>query len=259
MDQSGSREGAAAAAAPGLRPAGTLGLAAGSLLFVAAGLLGAAASWAVLEKAYPYFEMSPETAKLLEAQHGYTAEEGVRIVAELQWLKYSNQTIGIGVFGLCMGGMLSLAEGAASRSFARSAIGLLLGLVLGAFFGGLGGMAGTYAFDWISVDVPRFQMYPSVISDAVAWGIAGLGVGAAVALTSLRLHLVPRCTAAAMLAGVLLGLLHGPISALVFPMVNSETIVPDTSADRIFGMAMGAVLLGLLVAWSGRRSEPLAT
>jgi hypothetical protein len=177
----------------------------------------------------------------------------------MQWLKYSNQTLGIGVFGLCMGGLLSLAEGAASRSLTRCEIGLGIGLLVGALFGALGGAAGTYAYDRIAVDVPRMEMYPGIISDSVAWGVAGLGVGAAVALTSWRLHLVFPCTAAAMLGGVLLGILHGPLSAIVFPMVNSDTIVPDTSEDRILGLGMGAILIGALVAWGGQRSKPART
>ncbi|MSR58972.1 MAG: hypothetical protein EXS05_15230 [Planctomycetaceae bacterium] len=215
------------------------------MLMLCAGVLGVVLSWLLIEQFGSTFRV-PEwvTAGINYAPN---PEQSANITKYNRIIEFGNWPLRFAIFGALLGGLLSSA---AARS--RSATPVLIGALAGAALAGLGGAAvaalnqslpGDDAFkNWsesYQSAVPTFRI---ILIHGTGFAIAGIGVSLAVSLAMRRRDLVMRCVSHGLVAGLLGGMLFGPLSAVLMPAIE-ETLYPKEGANRLLWLAVPGLLM----------------
>lgn len=207
--------------------------------------------WGVLEVMPSVFEL-PEHLRELSGNAPGELQEELRRTA----LVVSNKNAAlslvmlISTLGLC----LTIAEVKLRRQGLRAIWGGLLAvLIAGAFAVGgaiLGGMLAA------SPSLPEDPLFRTILVQVAMFGLAGSGVGAAVAIATMLPILRPQLLAGSLTSGLLGGLLAGLIypfvSSILLPNARTEVLMPDPGVSRLLWLALVSCLSVLTVTSIGK-------
>ncbi len=169
-----------------------------------------------------------------------------------------NATVGMGILGLLMAGLLGAGEAAARRFERRALIGLAVGTVLGTVVGCMGGLLGQTLVEQLRLTRSLVPITQTTLAQICTLGMLGLGVGtAAGAARGSRRRLLTFAGAGAA-SGILAGLLFPVACASVLYGVETEGITIPGGVLGGRSDTWGLVLwTGLLVAAVGLIIPPI--
>lgn len=233
-----------------------LDLAGGMCAFLAAGLVGGALAWAVVQH---FDEPFPRPAI---ASRNPSPEQ----LAAVRRAEFGNVAFVFAVFGAIVSAGFVVTEGIARKRPVFAALGLLVAAGLGGAFGAGAGAAVKIAYeyplpdswdDWIRNPNFPFQMVKTMAVHGIGWGIVGLGIGLGLALPTGRARVFFRAPFAALIGGMISALVYGFVVALLFKTAQTDLMVPRGTWNRLAWFLVTAGLMGLVVGGLGK--SPKAT
>jgi hypothetical protein len=205
-----------------------IGVAAGVAAFVAIGRYGAS------------FQLPPEIRRLA-AQERPTLEEWALINAAEIKQTYQNTALSVAILGGVAGAFLGLAAGLRRRTFRASTGGMVGGVLLGAAFGAAGGLLELYVAYWLwPMDFER--TFKTMATHSIAFLAIGAGIGLAAGLTARR---VGASLGVILAASLIAGLVYPGLAAAMFPIANTDAVVPRTFGPLLLWTVMPLALMGL--------------
>lgn len=223
------------------------------VLYVAASLIGGLAAFAGIER----FGRSLEPKRAAEigiaagVGAGMTPEQAAAEEAYLRKRDYTNTTLSLALFGLAAGAFLGIAAGM-TREAAGAVIGLFCGASAGAAFGALGGAAEVYVYRlWGYRTDPLFR---AMAGQAIAFFLAGSGIGLGAGLPVRR---ALRIAAAAAAAGLLAGVIYPGLAAALFPISDTNSLVPEGTGPLLLWTLLPAGLMGLTAARASAKASAM--
>jgi hypothetical protein len=85
---------------------------------------------------------------------------------------------------------------------------------------------------------------------AAAWSVTATGVAMTTAVASKHYRGLPRLLIAAVLAGLTSAMLFVPLATILFPLQNSDMLVPAEFTGRLLFVSLAGMLMGLAAASS---------
>lgn len=208
-------------------------------------MIGAAITWWPAHqryRVYPFIGMPSVVAELAQ-QENLTEIEKRRVGLFKFETRAGDVGVVLALFGLGVGVAFGLGVGIARRSIASGLVGMLL---LGAV-GASAGYGAGFASEWIFEDIHSRQMASSNMKTSVVhgvgFGIIGLALGLCFPHDSLRTRLLRALCGA--LGGVVAGLIFVRACGAVFPLANTNFVVPKGAYPRLLWFEVGAVFIAL--------------
>lgn len=229
------------------------GLAAGPIVLLIAGLVGAGIAWPLVMHFDQFFLISEELRAL---NPPYSDEAAARIDEEERSVGYLNAMLTFGLFGLATAGTFGLTEGLMRRSAKITVVGILGGGIVGALAGVAAGVAAQFVRLQLAMR-PLDDGYKALAIHAIAWIVVGAGLGIAVGMLAGRRAVLFRTGAAGAVAGLVAAVLYSPLAAVLFPLQNSELLLPAGSLNRLLWVSLAGALIGLAVGRAGKRGIAL--
>lgn len=217
-------------------------------LFLGVGLLAGAVAFVAIARYGSYFQLPAHVERLLDRDE-LTRAEFDQIEDASRVRDYRNTALSVAILGGVAGGVLGLAAGLRRKTAAAAAGGLIGGVVLGAAFGGLGGLTELFAaYRLWPLDIER--TFKTMAAHSTAFLIAGVGIGLGAGLAARRVrHSLGVVLAAALVAG----LVYPGLAAFLFPVANTDLVVPDAFGPLLLWTVMPLALMGLAL---GRTRAP---
>jgi hypothetical protein len=239
--------------APAAAHAPILHLSAGPVSGVLFALLGGAVAWLILFACYPVFVVPPE---LVAFGPSATPEQAKALDAARILVNQRNSILALTLAGALLGGSLTLAEGVVRRSIKTIVLGGMFSVIAGALFGGIGGFLGELT--GLLVQSPRdpSSLVAALAMQIVSLAVLGAGVGLGLGASAGDTRTAARCLIAGLLAGAFAGLCYPVIVSFAMPMARTELIVPLSSDNRLFWIALTAAFLGLIIPGIGGQRPP---
>lgn len=134
---------------------------------------------------------------------------------------YRNTALSVAILGGVAGGLFGLAAGLTRGMFVATA-GFVGGTLLGILFGGMAGTVELFAAYriWpIGID----SSYKAMATHSIAYLIVGAAVGVAAGLAARR---VRASLGVVLAAAVIAGLIYPGVAAHLFPVENTDAVVP---------------------------------
>ena len=230
-------------------------LATGPLVGLLIALLAGAFCWVLLETIFPVFVISERLANL-------PTPAPVEDLAELEMANRQaarrNAILFLGILGAVVGGSLAVGEGVLRRSGRIVLTAVLIGTAVAAVFGGLAGLNGHMAFDFHRPIEGLSPLAKTIRTQAAMLATFGLGIGMAVGMVSGRGRIALTCIVGGLLAGVLAGIVYPMLTAICFPGLATESVVPSQAIGRVVWIAVLTGLAGLIIpgVTRQRKSRP---
>ncbi len=209
-------------------------------LFLGVGILAGTVACAAISRYGTAFGL-PSEVELIRGQRMPTLEEERIIDAAERVQSYQNTVLSVAILGGVAGAALGLAVGLRSRTVTATAGGLIGGAILGAAFGAAGGFVELFAaYRLWEFDFAR--TFKTMMAHSAAFLISGVGIGLAAGLATRRVrHSLGVVLAAAFIAG----LVYPGLAAAVFPISNTDAVVPGELGPLLMWTVMPVALMGL--------------
>lgn len=213
-------------------------------------MLGAAAglgSWLLIQQLSPRFgSIPPELfAKAPLAQ--YDPELMAEITAAGFRAHCRVVALSFGIVGAVVACSLRWGQALLARAPGRGAALGVAGLAVGGTAGAVGGLAAAFAGEWLNGVLPlQHGSYRTMLMHVAAWSITAVGIGIIIATASTRNR--ARLVLATIGTAVLAALLYVPLATLLFPMENSDLLMPAGTFSRAIFFLLPSTLMGLCAA-----------
>jgi hypothetical protein len=228
-------------------------LAAGPLAGLLIALLAGAVCWVLLETAFPVFAISDRLANLPTPA---PVEDLVELEMANRQAASRNAILFLGILGAVVGGGLAVGEGVARRSGRLILTAVLAGTAVAALFGCLAGLIGHMAFDFHRPIEGLSPLAKTIRTQAILSATLGLGLGLAVGMISRRGRIALTCLVGGLLAGVLAGIVYPMLTAICFPGLATESVVPSQTIGRLVWIAVLTGFAGLVIPGVARQRRP---
>ncbi len=228
------------------------GLAAGPLAGLLVALAAGAVCWVLLETAFPVFTVSED---LIPGAFP-SDEEMLAFEVALGEAVFRNAILFVGIFGAVVGGGLAVGEGVAQRSRRIVLKAALAGTAVAAVFGCLAALTGHVAFDYHYPIEGLSPLAKTIRTQAAMLATLGAGIGLAVGIFSGGRRIGFTCVVGGLLAGVLAGMVYPMVTAVCFPGIATELVVPYGTVDRFLWIGVMTGLAGVIIPGVGRRRPP---
>lgn len=164
-----------------------------------------------------------------------------------------NNTANYAIVGAAIAALVGLAQGVRQRSLLRMALGFAAGLLVGAI-AGAGAAYGVTLLIRQPAAASIAASVKSAMGQVICWGLVGFACGLSVSAGTRRPARVLHLSAAGSIGGLLGAALYGVLAPLLFPLSNTDLLVPGTSASRLLWIGVAAASIGLMLARSRARS-----
>jgi hypothetical protein len=228
----------------------------GPLVLLATGLLGGVLAWQLMQPFDTYFRIPRLPEEMRNVNPSYSPEVKARMRQNERHALLRNTALGIGLFGLCVGALLGLAEGIARKSAGVGMLGLLMGGIVGLAFGVGGGLAGAFTRFALQDGTELNKTFQTIATHAVIWGVVGTGMGLAATVVAREPRRMRRAACASVAAGLIAAFLYSPLAAIWFPAFRSELPIPEGYWNRLFFAALASGLMGLAIGRARTASLP---
>jgi hypothetical protein len=202
--------------------------------------------------AFPFFRPAPEAFETVGINP--TAAEMERQLSEVARAEVKNAAVVGLVAGLLLGLTLGLVE-AVSRRFERSVVPLIVCVLFG---GGLGAVAGFAAQSFQNAWRLSTSLEPltrAVIVQGVFWGIIGAAVGVGLAAFARSAKGGAFVILQAVLGGLLFVVVYVPLTMFLFPLDDSECVVPYTLGNQACWSLLACTALGAIIGLAAKRKS----
>lgn len=226
------------------------------VLLLTATAAGALAWWLIDGLYDRMFPIPREVAKFYDSA-GMTSEQSDAVFAAERTRNFQRGALVFGIFGAATGMLFALAEGLSRRSIRRTLTGAAAGLVVGMLFGAMGGLAGVAVYLQFDNHVKSINWM--IATHATNWGIAGIGIGFALGVSTSSLRVAGRSAVAALGAGVVAAFLYPLIAGYFFPVEETDKIIPSGNWNRLVWIMLTSVLMALMIATAGPRGRLAAS
>lgn len=217
------------------------------VVHLGAAAAGALMTWLVMLKWYPFF-LAGTVPRL-----GPSPEE----IAKNLRTAYLNAAAVTTLAAALIAAAMALCEAISRRSILFAVVAVLTAAVLGGAGGDAGGCCGQMLDQHVMVH--KLQELPlleglgesssTIVVQGACWGLAGLGIGLGLAVTSFRdLRTVIRAAVGGTLGGLIAGLIFPLLTALlglIVPLPDFGGIVPDTATHRLLWLEIAAISIAM--------------
>jgi hypothetical protein len=166
----------------------------------------------------------PEEIIVLMSKERLTEEEFAALTEARVTASYQNTALSVAILGGVAGGLFGLAAGLPRGMFVATA-GLFGGTLLGSLFGGMAGtveLFTAYQIWPIGVD----SSYKAMATHSIAYLIVGVAIGIVAGLAVRR---VRASLGVVLAAAVIAGLVYPGVAAHLFPIENTDAVVPPAA------------------------------
>lgn len=221
---------------------------------VPAACAGALAGFLVLNQWGAPFTLPPELADLpTTAAPDKLAVKDIATV----WMVRKNSMVSLSILAAALGCGLAAAAGAGRSGLATRLTRLgVAGLMAGAA-GAAGGFAGHLLLQQL-LPLPEATLSPmlkTIAAHALAWVVAGAGLGLSLALSGGGMSKPGRTLASGIAGGVLAAIVYSPLGAIFFPLSATDLIVPTGTGNGAMWAAVNAVVLSAVFVGLSRTKK----
>lgn len=239
-------------------PKSGIGSLMGSLVMIIAALAAGGSTLLTLGKIMPVYDV-PEELKNLPTPA--PTEKLAELDREMQIKEMCNSTLALGIFGALLGLTIGVAEGLLAQSPSRIIMVGVVGIVGGCTLGAAAGFVGVhftryceYASYVDSKEADKITMWfkstsplmRNLMIQASSLGLMGLGVGMIAVFWKTPLARVQGIFGGA-LAGVLGALFYVLLTATIYPVANTSTVLPEEGVSRLMWLGCSTGLIGLVL------------
>lgn len=220
-------------------------------LFLGIGLLAGVTAFVAIGRYGNSFRLPPEVERLAWQERISIEEAAILNEAEILQT-YQNTALSVAILGGVAGGFLGFAAGLRRRTLTASTGGMVGGALLGAAFGAAGGLLELYvAYRLWPMDFE--QTFKTMAAHSIAFLAIGAGIGLAAGLAARR---VGASLGVVLAAALIAGLVYPGLAAAVFPVPNTDAVVPRTFGPLLLWTVMPLGLMGLALGRTKAARRP---
>lgn len=142
---------------------------------------------------------------------------------------------------------------AAARTYRRGITQLIIGVLVGVTASGLSGFVGSIAGENLQArlhDIPISTLSvgaKTICVHITAWCLTGMGLCGSLAFVTRRLNCLVKYVGAGAIGGVLAGVLYSPLAAILFPINDSDRLVPTGVANGLVWSVLSAAVITVVL------------
>jgi hypothetical protein len=204
---------------------------------------GALTGFVLLNQWGAPFTLPPELADLPA-----TAAPDKLAVKEIAtvWMVRKNSMVSLAILAAALGCGLAAAAGAGRSGLAARLTRVGVASLMAGVAGAVGGFAGHLLLQQL-LPLPEATLSPmlkTIAAHALAWAVAGAGLGMSLALSGGGMIKPGRTLASGIAGGVLAAIVYSPLGAIFFPLSATDLVVPSGTGNGAMWAAVNAVVLG---------------